>query len=127
MEKAQENKKKVDLEENYNKGKNKKNLKSVSSSKHALQIIDSVDIELGKDSFEIGNNLEVCLAHDRSRRGGGLNMPSSSVGSGVEAEGDSLIDEGRLSDVGDKKGKEVVVDKEPTRKWGKHPRKEVTQ
>jgi hypothetical protein len=51
------------------------------------------------------------------------------VGSGVEAEaeGDSLIDEGRLSDVGDKKGKEVVVDKEPTRKWGKHPRKEVTQ
>jgi hypothetical protein len=105
----------VDLKENYNKGKNKKNLKFVSPSKHALEIIDSVDIELGKDSSKIGNNLEVCIAHDRSRRGGGLNVPSSSVGFGVEAEGDSLVDEGRLSDVGDKKGKEGVVDKEPTK------------
>jgi hypothetical protein len=95
----------VDLKENYNKGKNKKNLKFVSPSKHALEIIDSVDIELGKDSSKIGNNLEVCIAHDRSRRGGGLNVPSSSVGFGVEAEGDSLVDEGRLSDVGDKKGR----------------------
>jgi hypothetical protein len=74
MEKAQDNKKKEALEENYTKGKAKRTMNPITS-KHVLNIVDVVDISLGRDEGEVAISLESCLEHNEIRSNSEVGRP----------------------------------------------------
>jgi hypothetical protein len=59
LEKAQENKKREDLEGNYNKGKAKKPCRN-RSAKYRIHVASSVGISLGKSDREVEGNVKIC-------------------------------------------------------------------
>jgi hypothetical protein len=64
LDKAQEQKKKEDLEDIYAKGKSKKHLKD---SKNFLQIATKVGVDLGVSEAEKESNLQLCVNFHNSR------------------------------------------------------------
>jgi hypothetical protein len=85
MEKAKENKKKGDLEDNYNKGKTRNSSRS-NSSKHVFNIIDDVGIKLGPDENEIAENLEACLELNKSLNKAEVSRTVGSVDWGADID-----------------------------------------
>jgi hypothetical protein len=93
-EKAQDNKKRVELEENYPKGKNRKSHKS-TSTKLFMEVGKVVDIELGENEDEMSSILDTCAGFDISRRGAGLDVPIR-TGEDVSRRGDTSVSVGKV-------------------------------
>jgi hypothetical protein len=119
MEKAKENKKKGDLEDNYNKGKTR-NSSRINSSKHVFNIIDVVSIKLGPNENEIAAKLEACLELNKSLNKAEVSRTVGSVNWGADIDYVRKVGE-------NKKARGVCGQKkcEPGDKGkrGKHPRK----
>jgi hypothetical protein len=65
MEKAKDNKKKEDLEENYTNGK--KRSSKPMNDKHLLHVVKSVGVDLGSEVEAIEYNLKACCQFDDNR------------------------------------------------------------
>jgi hypothetical protein len=119
MEKTKENKKKGDLEDNYNKGKTRNSSRS-NSSKHVFNIIDAVGIKLGPDENKIAENLEACLELNKSLNKAEVSRTVGSVDWGADID--------YVRKVGENEKARGVCGQEKCEpgdkgKRGKHPRK----
>jgi hypothetical protein len=85
LEKAQEQKKKEDLEDNYTKGKNKKSCKT-STFKHLLNVASSVGVDMGSNKIEVDKNLEVVCHFASSKASSSNGNASTSIGSASDAK-----------------------------------------
>jgi hypothetical protein len=97
LEKDADNKKKVDLEENYNRGKIKKTSKS-ANSKHLVHIASNVGVNLGNDVEMIDQNIDACKKFEKGMSNKRTNTPEGGAYSGSNIEGN--IEEGECNIVG---------------------------
>jgi hypothetical protein len=116
LEKAQENKKKMDLEELYNKGKNKKPSKNLNS-KHLINVASVIGVDLGDGKGTIEENLDVCVQFDEDKLKHSLNPTNGGVGCKVKEDGNISVKE-CVSTLEGKQIEESVSDQQ-----GKHPDK----
>jgi hypothetical protein len=115
------------LEDNYNKGKDKKSSKL--SCKQFLNVVKSIDVSLGGDEVEIESNLGKCCDFDRNRKMEIMNISVGDVHK-VDNEKEGMIGSESQGDKGesDQRGtsdREVSENEGWTKvsKWGKHPNK----
>jgi hypothetical protein len=94
LEKPQDNKKRVELEENYPKGKNRKSHKS-TSAKLFMEVGKVVDIDLGENDDEMSSILDTCVGFERNRRGTGVDIPSR-IGEDISGRGDATDSVGKV-------------------------------
>jgi hypothetical protein len=86
LEKAQEQKKKEDLEDNYTKGKNKKSCKT-STFKHLLNVASCVGVDMGSNKIEVDKNLEVVCHFASSRASSSNGNASTSIDAKMNEQG----------------------------------------